>query len=131
MTRRRLAQVCLPLLVTALLAWTALPLALPPFRAYTPSELFETLLWQAMGAVGWPFALLGGGLSLLFGAGAGSTAASLLLMLVYPAALTLLARCLLARTLPRYSLILLHLLVVLSFAAVWYGVLNGYDFMPG
>lgn len=130
MTRRRLAQVFLPLIVTALLAWTVLPLALPPFRAYTAAELFETLLWQAMGAVGWPFALAGGALSLLFGAGA-ATAQSLLLMLIYPAGLALLARGLLARTLPRYSLILLHLLVVLSFAAVWYGVLNGYDFMVG
>lgn len=130
MTRTRLAQVFLPLIVTALLAWTALPLALPPFRAYTAPELFETLLWQGMGAVGWPFALLGGALSLLFGASAANLG-SLLMMLVYPAGLLLLARCLFAGELPRFSLALLHLLVVLSFAAVWYGVLNGYDFMAG
>ncbi|MCU0918636.1 MAG: hypothetical protein MUC88_29375 [Planctomycetes bacterium] len=53
------------------------------------------------------------------------------MMLVYPAILVLAIRVLTARTFRLWRLVLLHLVLALSFAAVWWNVLNGYDFMVG
>jgi hypothetical protein len=118
------------LLANILLSWTLLPLFLRPLQGYSLSHLLEVLLWQLMGVIGWPFALLGGLLSQIFTPG-GASLLSLLLILVYPAILLLLARAVFARRLRRWELPLLHILIVFSFAVVWYSVLSGYDFMPG
>ena len=130
MDRKQLLLVGLSLAVNVLICWALLPLAMPPFRMYTTSELGETLLWQGMGAVGWPFALLGVILSVLFG-GHAPDPGSVLMILVYPGMLVLAIRMFTARALRIGPLVLLHLLLALSFAAVWWRVLNGYEFMVG
>ena len=73
---------------------------------------------------------LRGNLCLLFEP-ASVDAGALLLVLMYPAMLLLLLRVLTSAVPRRCQLIVLHLLLILSFAAVWYRVLNGYDFMLG
>ena len=52
-------------------------------------------------------------------------------MLMYPVILFLLIRVVAAKDLRRWELPLLHVFLTLSFAAIWYRVLNGYDFMVG
>jgi hypothetical protein len=130
MQRQRLLHISLFLAVNILLSWTLLPFVIPPFGGYSLSELLEVLLWQGIGAVGWPFALLGVVLSIPFGAKL-TSAYSLLLILLYPAIQFLLIRSTRSRTPRRVELILMHLFVTFSFAVVWYYVLNGYDFMSG
>ena len=130
MKRRRLLAIGIPLAVNSLLSWTTLPIAVPPFGGYSIAQLVEILLWQGIGTVGWPLGLLGAFLSLIFKADAVSLGA-LLLMLVYPSMLLLLVLALISKTLHRWQLILLHLLLTFSFGAVWYHVLNGYGFMAG
>ena len=88
------------------------------------------LLWQGIGTVGWPLGILGVLLSLSFGQGAADFG-SILLMLMYPVILFLLIRVVAAKGLRRWELPLLHVFLTLSFAAIWYRVLNGYDFMVG
>ncbi len=103
---------------------------MPPFRRYSLRELGEVLLWQGMGAVGWPLALLGGVVNLLF-QGRVAGLAPLLFVAIYPLMLLLLVVALASKRFGRWALIALHLLIAFSFAAVWYRVLNGYDFMVG
>jgi hypothetical protein len=116
--------------INCLLSWALLPLAMPPFRRYSLRELGEVLLWQGMGAVGWPLALLGGVANLLF-QGRVAGLAPLLFVAIYPLMLLLLVVALASKRFGRWALIALHLLITFSFAAVWYRVLNGYDFMVG
>jgi hypothetical protein len=130
MDRRQLLLVVLSLALNGLISWTLLPLAMPPFGIYTCSELGDTLLWQGMGLVGWPLALLGMILSLPFGAHLPDVS-TLLFVLAYPVMLALALRVLTARPFRLWPLLLLHLVLALSFAAVWWRVLNGYDFMVG
>lgn len=130
MDRRRLLAISVSLGINIVVSWTVLPLAIPPFRPYSHPELMEVLLWQGIGTVGWPFAILGALLSLLIQPGA-VEASALLLILMYPAMLFLLIRVLTSAVPGHRQLIVLHLLLVLSFAAVWYHILNGYDFMLG
>jgi hypothetical protein len=130
MKRRRLLAIGIPLAVNSLLSWTILPIAVPPFGGYSIAQLVEVLLWQGIGTVGWPLGLLGAFLSLIFKADAVSLGA-LLLMLVYPSMLLLFVLALISKTLHRWQIILLHLLLTFSFGAVWYHVLNGYGFMAG
>ena len=130
MDRKQLLIVALLLVVTALASWVLLPLAMPPFHLYTTSELAETLLWQGMGAIAWPLVFLGVILSVLFG-GHTPDLGSVLMILVYPCILVLAIRVFTARALRLWPLVLLHLLLALSFAAVWLHVLNGYEFMVG
>lgn len=130
MQRQRLIRPGLSLAVNILLSWTLLPFLLPPFQGYSLSQLFEVLLWQGMGMVGWPFALLGGLLSLAAG-GSLSTVAALLFMLVYPLILGLVILIAISKKPRRIAFILLHVCITLSFAVMWASVLNGYDFMTG
>ena len=117
------------LIANFLLSWALLPFVIPPFRSYSSSEFFEVLFWQGIGAVGWPFVLLGVALSVPFGAKPASTDS--LFTLMYPAIQFLLVRSLISRTQRHWELILMHVFVTLSFAVIWYYVLNGYDFMSG
>ncbi len=118
------------LIVNFLLSWTILPVVIPPFRFYKFHELGEVLLWQGMGAFGWPLACFGAAASFLL-QGKSSNLVALLFVLIYPAMLCLLLLVLCRRRAKRWELGLLHLLLTFSFAAIWYGVLNGYDFMRG
>jgi hypothetical protein len=129
MQRQRLLHISLSLAVNVLFSLTLLPLAIPPFKGYSPSDLLGVLLWQTIGMVGWPFALLGIVLSIPLGAKLAS--ADSLFILMYPAILFLLIRAVVSRAQQRWEFILLHVLVFFSFIVVWYYVLNGYDFMPG
>jgi hypothetical protein len=129
MDHRRLLAIIASLGMTFLVSWTVLPLVIPPFRPYSFFQLMEVVLWQGIGTVGWPFAIFGAILSLLFEPA--SVDGGLLLVLMYPAMLLLLLRVLTLAVPRRSQLIVLHLLLILSFAAVWYHVLNGYDFMLG
>ncbi|MFC1836534.1 hypothetical protein ACFL2Q_17720, partial [Thermodesulfobacteriota bacterium] len=54
---------------------------------------------------------------------------SLLLVVIYPIMLLLLILVLSSKRPKPWTLILLHMLITFSFAAVWYQVLNGYEFM--
>jgi len=110
-----------------LLSWTLLPFVIPPFRGYSPTEFFEVLFWQSIGAVGWPFVLVGVVLSV--SCGSKLTSAESFFTLMYPAIQFLLVRSVISKTPRHCELILMHMLVALSFAVVWFYVLNGYDFM--
>jgi hypothetical protein len=118
------------LILNFLLSWTILPLALPPWRGYSAYELFEVLLWQAMGAIGWPLSILGGLANSILGGNVPSLG-TLLLVLIYPVMLILLVIVLVSRRASSVGLILLHILLTLSFAAVWIQVLNGVKFSMG
>ena len=130
MARGRLVIIGRVLAVNFLLSWVVLPFALPPFKGYSAADLVEVLLWQVFGTIGWPFAILGGLLSLVF-AQARANPGSLLLTLIYPIMLLLFARAIFAKSPARWELYLLHVLLAFSFGAVWFNVLNGYDFMVG
>jgi hypothetical protein len=130
MQTKRLLAIAVPLCINAILSWTILPFAIPPFQGYSFADLLEVLFWQAAGTVGWPFAIFGALLSLPFGR-ATVAFAPLLFTLTYPAMLFLLVRLVAAKALRRLELPLLHLLLTFSFVAIWYHVLNGYDFMVG
>ncbi len=116
--------------LNAMVSWLSLPFLLPNTRAAGLHDYGEVLLWQAIGLVGWPLALLGGFLSLVIGS---STAGwrPLLVVLMYPAMLALFAYILRTGTRGVTPVIVLHVLVTASFVAVWYGILNGFDFMVG
>lgn len=130
MQRQTLLQLSLSLAANILLCCTLVPFVIPPFGGYSFPMLLEVLLWQGIGMVGWPFALLGMALSIPFSAKLTSTA-SFLLILLYPAIQFLLIRSVISKALHRLNFILLHVFVTFSFVIVWYFVLNGYDFMAG
>jgi hypothetical protein len=125
----KLKKAIASILVNILLSWTILPLLIPPFQLYSPTQLIEVLFWQGAGTVGWPLALTGGFLSFLL-QGSLDGLENLLVVLVYPALLILFIRVWMAKY-GWWEIALLHLLIPLSFAAIWYQVLNGYDFMVG
>ena len=130
MSVKRLLHISRFLTVNILLSWTLLPFVVPPFRGYSLSQLFEVVLWQSIGTVGWPFALLGVVLSVPFGAKL-TNANSLFLTFMYPVIQLLIIRSAISRTPRRWELFLLHVFVTFSFAVVWYYVRTGYDFMSG
>ncbi len=130
MKYQHLRQFIIPLVVNILLSWTLLPFVIPPFGGYSLSALFEVLLWQCIGMVGWPIALLGMAVSLPFGA-LHTNIVSFLFIFIFPAILFFLIRSVISKTIRRVDLILLHLFVFFSFVIVWYSVLHGYDFMVG
>ena len=107
-----------------------MPLVLPPFRLYSVRELVEVLLWQGMGMVGWPLGLVGGLANLVLHRKL-SDLVSLLSLSIYPMMFLLLILALYPKRPRRWVLVVLHLFLTGSFAAVWYKVLNGYDFMRG
>ncbi|MBI5296804.1 MAG: hypothetical protein HY869_15095 [Chloroflexi bacterium] len=115
--------------VNILFSWMILPLLIPPFQLYSPAQLIEVLFWQGVGTVGWPLALAGGFLNFLLQSSVDGLG-NLLIVLVYPALLVLFIRVWMAKYW-WWEIVLLHVLVTLSFAAVWVQVLNGYDFMVG
>jgi hypothetical protein len=113
-----------------LLSWALLPLLIPPFRMYSFVELIEALFWQIASMVGWPLGLLGACANLVI-QGTWNDLATLAIMLIYPSITILLVRTFRAKRFRRWEFILLHMLLTFSFAAIWYQVLNGYNFMAG
>jgi hypothetical protein len=105
-----------------------LPFVIPPFRLYSFRELMEVMLWQVMGMVGWPLGLVGGLVNLLLHH-AGTDVVGLLLLSMYPVVLLFFILSLFPRHPKWWVLTLLHIVLTGSFAAVWYRVLNGYDFV--
>jgi hypothetical protein len=126
---RRLGLVAAHVGLNALFSLTILPLVLPPFRGYTAAQLAEVAFWQTLGVVGWPLVIAGALLTLPFGASL-RTIASLAIALTYPGILILIVRAA-TRQVRGHEFLLLHLLMAISFGAIWRGVLNGYAFMPG
>ena len=118
------------LVVNFLLSWTIWPLTISPFRIYSFRESMEILLWQGIAVIGWPLAILGSFASLIQQENV-SNLVSLLIVLIYPTMLLLLIFVLFSKRSKRWVLILLHILLTFSFAAIWYQVINGYDFMIG
>ena len=116
--------------VNALLSWTILPFLIPPFQFYTLKDLIEVLFWQVLATFTWPVAILGGCFNVFLHAKL-TDLGTLAIILVYPGMLFLLIRIWRAKASRRWELVLLHFLISFSFAAVWYQVLNGYDFMTG
>jgi hypothetical protein len=129
-TDSKIKHVVAFLIVNFLLSWTVLPLVIPPFRMYAWRELLDVLFWQGIGVIGWPFGILAGCANLIRQGGMPDLV-TLLLVLIYPSMLTLLILVLFSKRARRWFLLLLHLLLAFSFAAVWYQVLNGYNFMTG
>jgi hypothetical protein len=129
-TTSKLTGTGISLVINFLLSWTLLPFVLPPFRFYSLRELMEVLLWQGMGMVGWPLGLVGGLANLVLHRKL-SDLVSLLSLSIYPMMFLLLILALYPRRPRRWALVLLHLVLTGTFAAVWYKVLNGYDFMRG
>jgi len=129
--RPRLAvkTVVVSLFINFLVSLIVLPLLIPPFRSYTIGELAEVLFWQVVGLIGWPLGILGC-LSTMIAEGGANNVDGLLLFL-YPLMLFLLVYTLVSQQHRRWTLVSLHLAVTVSFATVWYKVLNGYDFMGG
>jgi hypothetical protein len=128
--RNTLRTIIVSIIVNSALSWTILPLFIPPFRFYTLGELMEVLFWQGVGMIGWPLALLFGLFNTLVQRSL-TDLGTMILVLIYPAVLYLLIHLWRQKRLNRVELILLHLFITVSFAAVWYKVLNGYDFMAG
>ena len=129
-TNRTRRTAGLSIAVNVLLSWTILPLGIPPFRLYSLRELMEVLFWQGMGMLGWPLGLVGGLANLRLHRAA-TDLVSLLLLSMYPVMCLFLILSLFPKRPQWWVLALLHILLIGSFAAVWYKVLNGYDFMKG
>lgn len=87
-------------------------------------------MWQGIGLIGWPIALSGLILNLLLQTDLRALE-NIFFLLIYPGILLLLIRVLFINSHHRWEPILLHLLILFSFSAVWYQVLNGYLFMSG
>jgi hypothetical protein len=126
MQRQTLIRLGLSLTLNILLCSTLLPFVFSASLAGT----LEVLLWQGMGAVGWPFALLGMVLNLLFG-GKFPDLVPFLLILLFPAIEFLIVRIAISKSPRRLEFILLHVFVVTSFLGMGYYVFKGYDFMVG
>jgi hypothetical protein len=130
MQRQLLFLLSLSLAVNILLSCTLLPFVIPPFEGYSLSDLLGVLLWQSIGTIGWPFALLGLVLGIPFGVKFPGLN-PILLTLIYPVIQILLIRALISKTPSRTELILLHICITFTFVVMWYSVFNGYDFMSG
>lgn len=130
MDRRRRLKILASLAVNSLASWCLLPLIIPPFRLYTLAELAETFYWQAVATIAWPIALLGLMVSAPFGARPSSWG-SVLLLFLYPGMQGLFLSILVSKAPRLWRLLLLHLIVTLSWVAVWYAVLRGTEIMVG
>lgn len=112
-----------------LICFTLLPLALQPGSSYTARQLIETLFWQCLSIFGWSIALVVGIIAFIQ-QGSGPDLDTILSIGIYP--LMWLAVIFLIFLKNKWiPFLALHILIILSFLAVWFPVLNGYDFMVG
>ena len=123
-------KIIFSLLANFLISWTLLPVLIPPFRIYSLWELIEVLLWQGLGLLGWPLAIGGACLSIFFQFES-SNLVAFLFLLIYPSMWFLLIGVWRSKRCKVQALVVLHVLLAISFAALWFQVLNGYDFMVG
>lgn len=130
MQPKRIIIITIPLAINILISWTILPFAMNPAVVYSIGDLFEVILWQGIGLVGWPLAIVSGLLSLLISQDISQVGAMVMIM-IYPAMLALLVRALFVKVVRLWDLAIPHLLIALSFVVIWAMVLNGYDFMLG
>ena len=125
-----LKTIWISLALNILLCCTLLPLALEPDQIFTLQDLLEVILWQGMALVGWPLAIVMGVLQFIR-QGIFMDTRSFLSLMIYPAGLVLLALTIFLKQGKFFSLVILHLLIILSFVVTWYSVRSGYDFMLG
>jgi len=130
MQPKRIIIITIPLAINILISWTILPFAMNAAVVYSIGDLFEVILWQGIGLVGWPLAIVSGLLSLLISQDISQVGAMVMIM-IYPAILALLVRALFVKVVRLWDLAIPHLLIALSFVVIWAMVLNGYDFMLG
>jgi hypothetical protein len=123
-------KIILTLLANFLISWMILPLLIPPIRIYSFGELIEVLFWQSIGLLGWPLAIPGAVYNLLYQFER-TDFFTFLYLLSYPSMWFLLIWVWRSQRLQMLALVGLHLLLIISFGAVWFQVLNGYDFMVG
>lgn len=118
------------LVCNLLLCTTALPLVLQNGSSFSALLLLETLFWQSLSLIGWPIVLVVGSLNFLLN-GALPDLVSAISIGIYPFIWLVLLTLVLAEKRKWFSLIILHLLLVLSFINTWLPVFNGYNFMVG
>lgn len=112
-----------------LICYTLLLFVLQPGSSFTARQMFETLFWQGVSLIGWPIALLMGTINFLQ-QGSASDLSTILSIGIYP--LLWLSTILLILLKKKwFPFLALHLLIILSFAAVWIPVIIGYDFGLG
>jgi hypothetical protein len=111
----------------------ALPFLVMPGSSWGLGHLLEVLFWQAVGLVSWPLALSGLVATAALSPGTSAWSA-MIIVIAYPLLIGLALVAVLARRpagLPWLALGLYHLLLLVSFAAVWRQVLGGYSWMVG
>ena len=125
-----LKTIWISLALNILLCCTLLPLALEPDQIFTLQDLLEVILWQGLALVGWPLAIVMGVLQFIR-QGIFMDTRSFLSLMIYPVGLVLLALTIFLKRGKFFSLVIFHLLLILSFVVTWYSVRSGYDFMLG
>jgi hypothetical protein len=118
------------LIVNLLLSSTLLPLVISPGRIYSIKELIEVILWQIIGIFVWPLSITGFLITLPF-QGNLNNLDSFLLLLMYPILLLLFILVFIQKYPKLWAFVLMHIILILSFAVIWYQVINGYNFMNG
>ncbi len=118
------------LAVNLLLCTTALPLILQSGSFFNTRQLFETLFWQGISIITWPIAMIVGSLNFLIN-GALPDLVTVFSIGIYPLIWLAFLGLVLSKKRKWFSLIIMHLLLVLSFINTWLAVFNGYDFMVG
>jgi len=111
----------------------ALPFLVMPGTAWGLAHLLEVLFWQAVGLISWPLALFGLVATAALSPGTSAWSAMFMVM-AYPLLIGLALVAGLARRpagLTWLALGIYHLLLMVSFAAVWRQVLGGYSWMVG
>jgi hypothetical protein len=123
-------RTALSLLLTGLISWVLLPVILFGLSNTEPIQYLEVLFWQFVALLGWPFAVMGFIIILISGQG-NPQLQTLALISMYPIMIALLLHVFIAKRVRRWEPVLLHLLIVLSFAAVWVQVHKGVEIMLG
>jgi len=114
--------------INFLVGCTLIPLILDPGR-FSFLKLLEVVYWQGMVAFTWPFLFL----NILFIQFLGNLPDlnTILELLIYPSAWILFGLTLLLKRGKWITLVLLHIIIIISFLIVWNSVFTGYDFMIG
>jgi len=124
-------KLSLTLIPNFIFSWIVLLFLLFPGLAWGVPKVFEVLFWQAIGFVGWPMALFGALASFLLQPDL-TALRPLMALLAYPLLIVLAVVVVRGGSAKRWwALALFHLLLAVSFVAVWYQVLTGYEFMVG
>lgn len=114
--------------INFLIGCTLIPLILNPDN-FSFLKLVEVVYWQGMAAFTWPILFL----NIVFFQFLGNLPDlnTVTELLIYPIAWILLGLTLFLKRGKWITLILLHIIIIISFIIVWNSVLTGYDFMIG